>query len=294
MISEIELVPLTSDTVNMLRTEIWCKHGYCPVPEFKVHSKGPEIIVTDTGYLLSDPGQDRIYRYSKDGKFINPIGSTESEDQMMMNAQIYDGKVHVYYSNPFVEKCYEENGSMISNENLEDAGFAGWMTKEGRLAWYGYGSGRPGRLGLWKGNDSTVFLPSDAKVLYLDLDVPIFTMNGKNVLFVDGTRSTVMQYRKGQVVCRDNGLSAYHSRQNRQNMFWFCAMHSGKARTQQPIRQLQKSQHQANAIQQSCGDAVQHHIFSGGHPNHPQEEALRHPSVRLQICLSNLPSSVVS
>ena len=199
MISEIELVPLTSDTVNMLRTEIWCKHGCCPVPEFKVHSIGPEIIVTDTGYLLSDPGQDRIYRYSLDGKFINSIGSTENEDQMMMNAQIYDGRVHVYYSNPYVEKCYDEDGSMISNEKIEDAGFEGWMTKEGRLAWYGYGSGRPGRLGLWKGNDSTVFLPTDAKVLYLDLNVPIFTQSGKDVLFIDGTRSTVMEYRKGKV-----------------------------------------------------------------------------------------------
>lgn len=199
IISEIELVPLASDTVNMLRSEIWCKHGCCPVPDVPIHSIGPEIIVTEDAFILPDPGQDRIYRYSLDGKFINSIGSTENEDQMMMNAQIYDGRVHVYYSNPYVEKCYDEDGSMISNEKIGDAGFEGWMTKEGRLAWYGYGSGRPGRLGLWKDNDSTSYLPTDAKVLYLDLNVPIFTQSGKDVLFIDGTRSTVMEYRKGKV-----------------------------------------------------------------------------------------------
>lgn len=199
MISEIELVPLDTDTVNMLRTEIWCKHGFCPVPEVPIHSIGPEIIVTEDAFILPDHGQDRIYRYSLDGKFINSIGSTENEDQMTLNTQLYDGNVHIFYTQPDVAACYRPDGTLICSEKIEDAGFEGWMTKEGRLAWYGYGSGRPGRLGLWKGKDSTTFLPTDAKVLHLDLDVPIFTRYGKDVLFIDGTRSTVMQYRKGKV-----------------------------------------------------------------------------------------------
>ena len=201
MISEIELIPLEADSVNMLRTEIWCKHGYCPVPEFTVHSTGPEIIVTKDAYILSDPGQDRIFRYSMNGEFINSIGSTDNENQMMLNAQPYDGQIHVYYSNPDVARRYAADGSLLSSENIEDPGSEGWMTKEGRLAWYGYGSGRPGRLGLWNGKDSTTFLPTDAKVLNLDLGVPVFTQDGKDLLFTDGTRSTVMKYRKGKV-CR--------------------------------------------------------------------------------------------
>lgn len=199
MISGIELIPLASDTVNMLRSEIWCKHGYCPVPEFTVHSIGPEIIVTEDAYILPDPGQDRIYRYSLDGKFINSIGSTENEDQMTLNAQFYNGNIHVFYTHPDISACYKTDGTLISSEKIEDSGFGGWMSKEGRLAWYGYGSGRPGRLGLWNGKDSTTFLPTDAKVLNLDLDVPVFTQNRKNVYFVDGTRSIVLEYRKGTV-----------------------------------------------------------------------------------------------
>lgn len=199
MISEIELIPLDTDTVNMLRTEIWCKHGYCPVPEVPIHSTGPEIIVTEDAFILPDHGQDRIYRYSLDGKFINAIGSTENEDQITLNTQLYDGNVHVFYTLPDVAACYRPDGTLIRSEKIEDAGFEGWMTKEGRLSWYGYGSGRPGRLGLWKDKDSTTFLPTNAKVLYLDLNVPVFTQNGKEVLFIDGTRSTVMEYRKGKV-----------------------------------------------------------------------------------------------
>lgn len=199
MISEIELIPLDTDTVNMLRTEIWCKHGFCPVPEVPIHSIGPEIIVTEDAFILPDPGQDRIYRYSLDGKFINSIGSTENEDQMTLNAQLYDGNIHVFYTQPDVSACYRPDGTLIRSEKIEDSGFEGWMTKEGRLSWYGYGSGRPGRLGLWKDKDSTTFLPTDAKVLHLDLDVPVFTRYGKDVLFIDGTRSTVMEYRKGKV-----------------------------------------------------------------------------------------------
>ena len=130
IISEIELVPLDTDTVNMLRTEIWCKHGFCPVPEVPIHSIGPEIIVTEDAFILPDPGQDRIYRYSLDGKFMNSIGSTENEDQMTLNTQLYDGEIHVFYTLPDVAACYRTDGTLISSEKIEDAGFEGWMTKE--------------------------------------------------------------------------------------------------------------------------------------------------------------------
>ncbi len=198
MISGIELVPLSTDDVNMLRTEIWCKHGYCPVPEEPVHSQGPELILAEDSYLLADPGQDRTYRYSWEGRFLNRIGSIDEEKEMMTNAQLLDGDLYVY-TYPGAVRCYSLDGTELGAEKAEDIGIEGWTVKEGLLTWYGYGSGRPGRLALWTGKDSTTFLPTSAKVLNLDLGLPVFTQNGKDVTFIDGTNSTVMKYRDGKI-----------------------------------------------------------------------------------------------
>ena len=198
MISGIELIPLATDEVNMLRTEIWCKHGDCPVPEEPVHSQGPELILAKDSYLLADPGQDRTYRYSLDGRFLNSIGSIDEGKERMTNAQLLDDELYVY-AYPGAVRHYRLDGTEVGAAKTEDIGSGGWTVKEGLLTWYGYGSGRPGRLALWNGKDSTTFLPSAAKVLNLDLGLPVFTQNGKEVTFIDGTRSTVKKYRNGKV-----------------------------------------------------------------------------------------------
>ena len=197
MISGIELIPLDTDEVNMLRTDIWCKHGDCPVPEEPVHSQGPELILAEDSYLLVDPGQDRTYRYSWDGRFLNSIGNIDEGKEKMTNAQLLDDGLYVY-AYPGAVRRYRLDGTEVRSEKVEDIGSGGWTVKEGLLTWYGYGSGRPGRLALWNGMDSTTFLPTSAKVLHFDLGLPVFTQNGKAVTFIDGTRSTVMIYRNGK------------------------------------------------------------------------------------------------
>lgn len=200
-ISEIELIPLQTGKVNMLRTEIYCKNGGCPPPTADYHSQGPELIVTEDSYILVDPGQDRIYRYSLDGKFMNRIGHLEEGKEIMQNAQLREGGLYTYIY-PDMMKRYDLDGTITESVKAGDIGDGGWTTDEGMLTWYGYGSGRPGRLGLWNGSDSTTFLPTDAKVIHITLGLPVFTQSGKDVLFIDNPRSTVMRYSKG-------GISSY-------------------------------------------------------------------------------------
>lgn len=197
-ISEIELIPLSDDDVNMLRTEIWCKHGNCPVPEFKMHSQGPELIVADDSYILVDPTQDRIYRYARDGRFLNTIGSIDEGKEFIRNAQLIGDELYVYIY-PGTARRYRLDGTLEESTDIGDIGQGGWTVKEGVLAWYGFGSGRPGRLALWNGNDSTSFLPTSAKVFNLSLALPVFSSNGMDVTFIDATNSNVMRYRKGKV-----------------------------------------------------------------------------------------------
>ena len=197
-ISEIELIPLSTSEVNMLRTEIYCKHGNCPVPEFTVHSQGPELIVADDSYILADPGQDRIYRYSSDGRYINTIGHIEEGKEIMKNAQLRNGNLYTYIY-PDKMRVYDLDGRLTASEGIADIGQGGWSVDEGVLTWYGYGSGRPGRLGLWNGDDSTSFLPTEAKVISMNLGLPQFTQDKDEVYFIDGTHSTVLGYHKGNI-----------------------------------------------------------------------------------------------
>ena len=198
IISEIELIPLSTDQVNMLRTEIWCKHGSCPVPKETFHSQGPELIIAEDSYILVDSGQDRIYRYSLEGKFMNTIGMVEEGKEILQNAQLCKDGLHTYIY-PDVIRRYDLDGTMTASEKGRDIGDGGWSVDEGMLTWYGYGSGRPGRLGLWDGSDSTTFLPTDAKVLHISLDSPVFTPSRKGVLFIDTPHSTVMKYSKRKI-----------------------------------------------------------------------------------------------
>lgn len=198
MISEIELIPLATDKVNMLRTEIWCKHGNCPIPEGPHHSQGPELIVAEDSYILVDSGQDRIYRYSLEGKFMNMIGRIEEGKEILQNAQLCKDGLHTYIY-PDAMRKYDLDGTMTAEDKGSDIGDGGWTVDEGMLTWYGYGSGRPGRLGLWNGSDSTTFLPTEAKIFHISLGIPVFTPKGKDVLFIDNPHSTVMKYSKGRL-----------------------------------------------------------------------------------------------
>lgn len=197
-ISKIELIPLSTDKVNMLRTETYCKHGGCPAPTVEFHSQGPELIVAEDSYILVDPGQDRIYRYSLDGTFMNIIGHIEEGKEIMRNAQLSEEGLHTYMY-PDMMKRYDLDGTMTASGKVGDIGDGGWTTDEGMLTLYGYGSGRPGRLGLWNGSDSTTFLPTDAKVIHISLDLPVFTPSGKDVLFIDTPRSNVKKFSKGNI-----------------------------------------------------------------------------------------------
>ena len=197
-IKEIELIPLSTDKVNMLRTEIFCKNGNCIIPDYTVHSQGPELIVAEDSYILVDPEQDRIYRYSLDGKFMNAIGVIEEGKEFLRNAQLRNGGLYTYIY-PNAVRFYKLDGTLVESEVVGDVGQGGWKVNDGILTWYGFGSGRPGRIALWEGQDSTSFLPTDEKVLNLELKLPIFNQNKDYVTFIDGNRSSVMKYCDGKI-----------------------------------------------------------------------------------------------
>lgn len=162
-----------------------------------------DIIVTDDSYVVIDGQNGNIFRYTLDGRFLNAIGRRGNgpEEYVHINdVQYRDSSLYVY-SVPSKIQHFSLDGTMLGARTFDDQelGVMSWLTPDGVLTYYGYGSGREGRFALLSGDSPKFFYPSDEKVMNLTPAAQIFSASGDSVFVVDSYSDVVKLYRSGQM-----------------------------------------------------------------------------------------------
>ena len=78
-------------------------------------------------------------------------------------------------------------------------GVMSWITPEGVLTYYGYGSGRESRFALLSNNSRKRFYPSDEKVINLTPAAQIFSAADDSVFIIDSYSNIIKVYSKGEM-----------------------------------------------------------------------------------------------
>ena len=95
---------------------------------------------------------------------------------------------------------YRPDGSFIGSEQVNESGVQTYRVKNGTLAYYSYGSTHPYRLALLEKGDTACFLPTNAKVLNMSGNVPVFSEAGDGgVTFMDSYEPCIYEYKSGKV-----------------------------------------------------------------------------------------------
>ena len=85
----------------------------------------------------------------------------------------------------------------LKSLNELDLGAMSWITDEGVLTYYGYGSGRETRFSLLSDETRVDFFPSKEKVMNYTPTVQIFSESGDSVFVVDSYSDIIKVYSKG-------------------------------------------------------------------------------------------------
>lgn len=183
-IKSIELIPLENDDEHLLGTMV-------------------ELIVTDDAYIVIDGQNGAIFRYSVDGRFINSIGRRGNgpEEYVHINdVQYKDSSLYVF-SIPSKIQRFSLDGTMLDMITMDEPGLGvmSWITSEGVLTYYGYGSGRESRFALLSDDSPKEFYPSDEKVINLTPAAQIFSAVDDSVFVVDSYSNIIKIYSEGEM-----------------------------------------------------------------------------------------------
>lgn len=179
----IELVPLETDSSHILGART-------------------ELSLAGKGFLLADNENGNIYLYDDTGNFTAKIGGRGNgpqEYEMIMSTQALSSSIAVF-SMPSSVLMYGYDGSFLSKKDYPDLGTKSYIVDNGLLTYFGYGSGRSGRLGFYSGEDDLkTFLPSDEQVINMTPMYQIFSENGGTVSIVDSYSNTVKLFKDGDL-----------------------------------------------------------------------------------------------
>jgi len=191
LIQNIECIPLETDDFHIL--------GF-------THNL---YLAKDGSFVIADTNNGNIYRYSSDGKFMNAIGhkgNGPTEFSNINNIQI-DGNLVYIYSRNGKRLSYSLDGTFINKDKYDDLGSQSFTTESGTLTYFGYGSGRGHRFGLYSSESSLKYLiPSAEKVINLTANTPIYSKFGDKLFVVDSYNDNVMLFHSGKIqdYCRFN------------------------------------------------------------------------------------------
>jgi len=175
----------------------------------------PMLDLTADGYVLTDIRTGRILYFGQDGAFrchIGTKGRGPGEYPMLLNSQAdVDGNI-VAFSYPDKVLYYGTDGELVREEHWDDLGTQSCVVPEGLLNYFGYGSGRPFRVGLTRPDGKQKgLLPENDQVINMTPDRALFSFFDGTVFFLDTYNPTVYSYKDGEVkeeVTFDFGKSA--------------------------------------------------------------------------------------
>ena len=163
----------------------------------------PELLVSEDSYIVADMFNMHIYRYSKEGNYLNQIGmkgNGPAEFLTIDNIQLLpDGILNVFSQSGKVIS-YDIAGDFVAETLLEDYGGQGYYVDNGYLVYYGDGVGRDYRISLDKGKSRKTFLTATDNVLHYTSDSPVFSLNyDESISIVDSYSPVIYRYSNGQV-----------------------------------------------------------------------------------------------
>ena len=182
-IERIELIPLQT------------------LPESLV-SSAADLLADGTGWILVERLQDaRILRFSLDGRFLNDIGrqgNGPGEYGKIQNTQLRDNGLTVF-AMPDQILQFNMAGKPLSQTTREGLRLQSVYVPEGILTYRGYGAGRPTRVDLLSEDGDKSFLESDAKLINMMPNGPVFTQVGPVTYFTDSYNPVIYAYQDGAV-----------------------------------------------------------------------------------------------
>ena len=182
VVKSVEIVPLEADDEHLLGSSV-------------------DLNVTEDSYIVTDYLNGNIFRYSHDGRFLNNIGHRGNgpEEYVHINDVQYRDSTLYVFSVPSRIQRFSLSGSMLDLKSLNelDLGAMSWITDEGVLTYYGYGSGRETRFSLLSDETRVDFFPSKEKVMNYTPTVQIFSESGDSVFVVDSYSDIIKVYSKG-------------------------------------------------------------------------------------------------
>ncbi len=175
----------------------------------------PMLNLSDSSFVLTDTRTGRVLAFNRDGSFrchVGAKGRGPGEYPMILSSQVAaDGSVTVF-SYPDKVLYYNADGECVREEHREDIGVQACLVPEGMLAYFGYGSGRPGRAVLTADDGAQKdFLPTSAKIINMTPNTPVFTFYRDSVYFTDTYNPVIYAYKDGKIqeeVTFDFGKSA--------------------------------------------------------------------------------------
>lgn len=175
----VEFIPLETDGAHLLGSTV-------------------DLNVVDGSYIVTDYLNGNIFRYSRDGRFLNSIGRRGNgpEEYVHINdVQICGNDLYVF-SVPSKIQRFSLEGELLDTQTPEnlDLGSMSWITDEGILTYYGYGSGRESRFSLLSDKARTDYYPSAEKVMNYTPTEQIFSESGDSVFVVDSYSDIVKVY----------------------------------------------------------------------------------------------------
>lgn len=175
-----------------------------PLDSDSSHLLGARTMLTLAGddYILSDAENVNVYLYHQDGSYGATIGihGNGPQEYLSVSAVQSKGDTVAVFSWPSKLFLFDKTGMYISQEEFEDLGIQSHMAGEEVLTYYGFGSGRNGRLGKFdRTRKLQSFLPSKEQVLHISPMYPIFHEFGGKVFLTDGYSEIVKVYEDGVV-----------------------------------------------------------------------------------------------
>lgn len=160
-----------------------------------------ELLIADGEYYVANKeANDKVFRFSAQGKFMNAIGAKgrgPGEYLRLKNAQIVGDTVIVFSQPQMSVYFYTKDGAFISQQEYKENGGSFFHKIGGDyLGYNGYGMTTPDRLYLFspRQNLRKPFLETTAKVLNIDEGTPAFFQNNNDLYIRESYNDTVSLY----------------------------------------------------------------------------------------------------
>lgn len=179
IVDYIEVIPLQNDGKHFLGSE-------------------PELHLCDNSYIVADKFNKNIYRYSRNGDFMNEIGSSgNGPDEYITidNIQIIsDNHINVY-SAPGKVLTFDKKGSLLDRDYVSLHGIQTYYTGNSYLVYQGNGTGEDNKLALVENNKVTTLLRASNQVLNFASNVPIFSDNQNgSIIIIDSYNPVIYKF----------------------------------------------------------------------------------------------------